>query len=136
MLHEYENSQDTQEFLKSNGKKFQGDCLTAMRLMFSGIIMTSQDCWEKYKIHDRRLRNCYAARPDIVKKRWVMKANGTRSHVEYWIDKFQPPTKAELQEWFSEHQNEQPVKYKKGEKTAADFALKIIKGGKQTELFS
>ncbi len=96
MLHEKENNPDTEEFLKANGEKFQGDCLTAMRLMFSGIRMTSQDCWVKYGIHDRRLRNCHKERPDMVKKQWVMKANGTRSHVEYWIEKFKKPTKAEI----------------------------------------
>ncbi len=32
----------------------------------------------------------------MVKKQWVMKANGTRSHVEYWIEKFKKPTKAEI----------------------------------------
>lgn len=110
ILHQNENNHDTESFLKSNGKKFQGDCLTAMRLMFSGVKLTSQDCWEKYKIHDRRLRNCREARPDIVKSRWVLKDNGSRSHVEYWIEQFKPPTKSELQKWFTEYQNEQPIK--------------------------
>lgn len=109
LLHTRETSSETESFLKENGDKFQGDCLTAMRLMFSGIKLTSQDCWEKYKIHDRRLRNCIKERPDMVKKKWVLKPNGKRSHVEYWIDKFKPPTKSELTKWFTEVlQNEKP----------------------------
>ena len=106
LVHQHENNPDTQEFLKSNGEKFQGDCLTAMRLMFSGIRLTSQDCWVKYGINDRRLRDCHNARPDTVKKEWKLNEQGKRMYVEYFIEKFQPPTKADLQKWFSDFQEQ------------------------------
>ena len=96
LLHERENDASTEEFFKSNGEKFQGDNLTAMRLMSSGIRMTSQDCWVKYGIHDRRLRDCHNARPDMVKKEWKLNDEGKRMYMEYFIPKFKPPTKKEL----------------------------------------
>lgn len=109
ILHERENNQDTEDFLKSNGKKFVGDCLIAMKLMYQGVVLSSQDCWVKYGFHDRRLRNCRTARPDIVKSKWELKPNGSRSHVVYWIERPKVyPTKAELNKWFSEYQNEKP----------------------------
>lgn len=113
LLHQRENNQETEDFLKANGKKFSADCIIAMKLMYQGVVMTSQDCWNKYGIHDRRLRECRAARPDIVKSKWAMKINEkgklVRSHVEYWIEKPKVyPTKSELQQWWDEYQNEQP----------------------------
>lgn len=106
ILHERENNSDSEQHLKLNGEKFTGDTLTAIRLMFAGIRLTSQDCWDKYGIHDRRLRNAYAGRPDIVKRDWVYTQDGKRTRFkEYWIEKFQPPTKKELQEWFSKYQS-------------------------------
>lgn len=113
LLHQRENNQETEDFLKANGKKFSADCIIAMKLMYQGVVMTSQDCWNKYGIHDRRLRECRAARPDIVKSKWAMKiiekGKLVRSHVEYWIEKPKVyPTKSELQQWWDEYQNEQP----------------------------
>lgn len=108
MLHEFENNLDTQEFLKSNGKKFNGDCLIAMKLMYQGLRLNSETCWNVYHIHDRRLRNCREARPDIVKSDWVRDEKGKRKYVEYWIDKPKVyPTKTELNQWFDEFQNGQ-----------------------------
>lgn len=136
LLHEVENNDETQSFLKENGQKFSNDCIKAMQLMYRGVRLNGDTCKELYKIHDRRLRDCIAGRPDIVRKQWVKGKDGKRKVVEYWIDPIKVyPTKGELQQWFNEYQNEQPVKYKKGVNNASDFALKIIKGGKQTELF-
>ena len=107
ILHEHENNQDTESFLKSNGKKFQGDCVTAMKLMYGGVRLNGDTCKQLYGFHDRRLRNCFEARPDIVKKQWVLDGNGRRKYVEYWIEKIKPPTKQEvLQKWWNEYQNE------------------------------
>ena len=113
MIHSKENNQDTESFLKSNGKKFQGDCLTVMKLLYSGLRLNAQLLVEKYHLHDRRLRNCREARPDIVKSGWVHDANGKRLYVEYWVDVPKPVTKKELQQWWDEFQNEQPISHKK-----------------------
>ena len=96
MIHERENNADTESFLKSNGKKFQGDCLTVMRLLYSGARLSSKDCWEKYGLHDRRLRNCFQARPDVVKREWKLNGEGKRMYVEYYIQIPKHPTKKEL----------------------------------------
>lgn len=105
MIHEHENWEDGNSFLKQNGKKFQGDCLMAMKLMYQGIRLNSETCWNVYHIHDRRLRNCREARPDIVKSDWVRDANGKRKYVEYWIDVPKPPTKSEVQQWWDDFQS-------------------------------
>lgn len=108
LVHQVENNKETQEFLKSNGEKFQGDCLTVMRLLFSGIRLTAQDVVVKYRLHDRRLRECYTARPDLIKKEWKLNSEGKREYVEYFIPKFQPPKKSDLQSWMDNFQNEKP----------------------------
>ena len=106
MIHEKENNQDTESFLKSNGKKFQGDCLTVMKLLYSGKRLSGHELQVTYGLHDRRLRDCFNARPDIVKREWVLNDAGKRMYVEYFIPKFSPPTKSELQKWFTDFQNE------------------------------
>lgn len=108
MIHQRENSADTELFLKSNGQKFTGDCLMVMKLLYQGYRLSSKDCWERYSVHDRRLRNCYQARPDIVKREWKKNEQGKRMYVEYWIDVPKPLTKSELQAWWDEYQNELP----------------------------
>ncbi len=108
MIHEHENNQDTESFLKSNGQKFKGDCVTAMKLMYQGVRLNGDTCKQLYGFHDRRLRNCHEARPDIVKKQWVLDGNGKRKYVEYWIDIPKQTTKSDLQLWWNKFQNEKP----------------------------
>ena len=110
MLHQYENNPDTESFLKENGKKFSQDCIIAMKLMYEGVRLNGDTCKQLFGIHDRRLRECREARPDIVKSEWKRNAQGKRICVEFWIEKIAPPTKQSVQEWWSEHQNEQPAK--------------------------
>ena len=109
ILHEHENSPDTESFLKSNGQKFRGDCITAMKLMYGGVRLNGDTCKELYGFHDRRLRNCREARPDIVKSEWKRNEKGERMYVEFWIDTPKPPTKSELQQWWDKHQEEKPM---------------------------
>lgn len=106
ILHQHENQKDLEEFLKENGEKFQGDCLTVMRLLFAGHRLSAKDVVKKYDMSDRRLRDCHEARPDIVKREWVLKENGKRDYVVYFIEQFKPPTKGQLQKWFSEFQEQ------------------------------
>jgi hypothetical protein len=105
ILHEHENNQDTESFLKSNGKKFQGDCLTVMKLLYSGKRLSGHELQVTYGLHDRRLRDCYNARPDVVKREWVLNDAGKRMYVEYFINVPKPPTKEEVvQKWRDEAQ--------------------------------
>lgn len=102
MLHETENTLDTELFLKENGEKFSRDCIKAMQLMYMGIRLNGETCKQLYAIHDRRLRDCLAGRPDIVKREWKRDEKGRRLYKEYWIDVPQPPTKKEVIEKWKE----------------------------------
>lgn len=93
MLHQRENNQDSEDFLKSNGKKFSQDCVTAMKLMYSGVKLNGDTCKQLYGFSDRRLRECFTARPDVVKKAWKKDSKGKRLYVEYWISPPQSLTK-------------------------------------------
>lgn len=126
MLHEIENNVDTELFLKQNGKKFSQDCITAMKLMYQGVWLSGETCKQLYNIHDRRLRECYSARPDIVQKKWVFGQDGKRKYVVYWIDQINPPTKTEVVE--------KALRYVKGEKAVGDYARALIDAAKSHTL--
>ena len=93
MLHERETTEETESFLKQNGKKFSQDCITAMKLMYSGVKLNGDTCKQLYGFHDRRLRECRQARPDVVKSAWKTDSKGKRLYVEFWIE-IMTPTKA------------------------------------------
>ena len=99
MLHEIENNPETQSFLAENNLKFSGDCKTVLLLLYSGVRLTARKLVTDYGIADRRLRDVSAARPDIVKKRWIKDGDGKRQVVEYYIDKPLPPSKREAVKW-------------------------------------
>jgi len=107
MLHERETTEETESFLKQNGKKFSQDCVTAMKLMYQGVRLNGETCKQLYGLHDRRLRDCLAGRPDIVKRAWVKDAEGKRKYVEYFIPKQVPPTKKEAIIWATNFLNKQ-----------------------------
>lgn len=97
MLHEIENNSDTESFLKENGKKFSQDCITAMKLMYGGVKLNGDTCKHLYGFSDRRLRECYSARPDIVRKKWIREpGSGKRLYVEYYITQPKIISKTEL----------------------------------------
>jgi len=96
MLHERESSEETESFLKENGKKFSNDCIKAMKLMYQGVRLNAETCKALYGLHDRRLRDCHAERPSVVKKEWKRDADGKRLYVEYFVNVILPPSKTEL----------------------------------------
>lgn len=96
MLHQRENNVETESFLKQSGKKFGKDCVTALQLMYSGVRLNGDTCKHLYGFSDRRLRECHAARPDIVKKEWKRDSKGKRLYVEYFIDVPKKPTKKQV----------------------------------------
>lgn len=109
LLHSVENNEDTESFLKENGKKFGDDCIKAMQLMYKGVRLNGDTCKELYGFSDRRLRDCIAGRPDIVKKEWKRNSEGKRLYVEYWIEPIKPPTKTDVHEWWKNYQEEKPM---------------------------
>ena len=115
MLHEKESSPDTESFLKENGKKFSQDCITAMKLMYGGVKLNGDTCKQLYGIHDRRLRECRQARPDVVKSAWKKDSNGKRLYVEYWIDVPISPTKQRAIEEGQKILDAMQDKFKQGE---------------------
>ena len=115
MLHERETTEETESFLKQNGKKFSQDCVTAMKLMYSGVKLNGDTCKQLYGFHDRRLRECRQARPDIVKSAWKTDSNGKRLYVEFWIT---PPISQTKQQAIEEGQkilDQMQEKSKQGE---------------------
>ena len=102
MLHERESTEETESFLKQNGKRFSDHCVIALRLMYSGVKLNGDTCKQLYGFHDRRLRECRQARPDIVKSAWKTDSTGKRLYVEFWISAPVPPSKKEAVQWATE----------------------------------
>lgn len=107
LVHEFENNEDTQSFLRQNGKKFSDDCVKAMRLMYQGVKLNGDTCKELYGFHDRRLRDCRQGRPDIVRSAWKKDADGKRLYVEFWISIPPPPSKRDAIIWAENFLNQQ-----------------------------
>jgi hypothetical protein len=93
MLHERERGDESQQHLDENFDKFKGDMKIVMQLLYSGKRLTAQSLVKDYGIHDRRLRDAIAARPDVIKKVWVKDKNDKRLYVEYFADLPPSPTK-------------------------------------------
>ena len=114
ILHQRENNELSESFLKDNGKKFAADCVIVLKLLYSGKRLTAKDVNDLTGMADggRRLRDIYAARKDCKKAaRYVDKENKTgKIGMEYWLDIPMPPTKEELNAWFREHQQERHQK--------------------------
>jgi len=105
--HERENNEVSEEFLKSNGEKFHNGCIQVLRLLYTGRKYTAKEVNDTLNMADggRRLRDIYANRKDC-KRQKRYKADGHLEGMEYFLDIPTPPTKADLQKWFREHQQE------------------------------
>jgi hypothetical protein len=66
-----------------------------------------------YGFSDRRLRECFTARPDVVKKAWKTDSKGKRLYVEYWISPPPNLTKKKEIEWATEFLEKQNGNQKK-----------------------
>jgi hypothetical protein len=109
ILHQHENNELSESFLKDNGKKFEGDCVKVLRLLYKGMKLTAKNVNDILDMADggRRLRDIFAARKDCHKR--VRLTNGKKEGVEYWLEIPQPPTKSDLQSWWDAYQNEKPL---------------------------
>lgn len=92
-VHLKESNEDTQKHLDENRHKFDGDYDTIHRILKTGRRLSNQDVRDM-KLEDRRLRDIF--NDGNCSKEWVMKENGKRSHVEYFIPGLKPPTKKEV----------------------------------------
>lgn len=99
LLHERENSPELESFLHENSAKFNGHCLLALKLLYSGVRLTDAEAVSKYGFSGRRLRELHAEFPNTVKKSWVLGDNGKRKCVEYFIERPIPKTKQDAINW-------------------------------------
>lgn len=107
LLHEKENSPELQSFLEENSVKFNGHCLLALRLMYSGVRLTDNKAVADYGFSGRRLRELHAEFPNKVKKIWVTDSKGKRLYVEYFIEQPISPTKAKEIAWAEQYLEKQ-----------------------------
>lgn len=109
MIHEIENSDDSQKHLNENIEKFNGDCKRVMEILYSGKRLSAKSLVQEYGIADRRLRDVITALPNVVKKRWLLNDKGKRTYVEYFIEIPMPAGKLELVEWAGEFLEQQSL---------------------------
>ena len=106
ILHQRENSEETELHFKSNGKKFSDQCIILMKAMYWGRKLNSMIVAQEYKFNDRRLRDCRQWRPDLVKSKWAKDEKDNTLYMEYWVETPKQVTKNDLQKWWNEYQNE------------------------------
>lgn len=107
LLHLRENDPELESFLNENSVKFNGHCLLALKLMYSGVRLTDAKAVTDYGFSGRRLRELHNAFPNKVKKAWMLGEpveekddDGNviivrkRKYVEYFIEQPITPTKA------------------------------------------
>lgn len=117
-LHDRENNEWSESFLKENGKKFGDDCVTVLRLLYKGMRLTAKQTNDITGMADggRRLREIFGHRKECQKA--ARRINGKFEGVEYWLEIPQPATKTELVK---------EVAYRKGVANASDHAKEILK---------
>jgi hypothetical protein len=94
LLHEMENNEWSEQFLKDNGEKFHNDCIVVLRLLYKGMRLTAKNVNDITNMADggRRLRDIIKFRKDC-KKQIRRKPEGGMEGVEYWLDIPPYPTK-------------------------------------------
>ncbi len=102
LIHLRENDPELESFLHENAAKFNGHCLLALKLMYSGIRLTDAEAVSKYGFSGRRLRELHAEFPNTVKKVWVLDDRGKRKYVQYFVEKPASPTKEKAIAWATE----------------------------------
>lgn len=99
MIHDRENSEDTERHLSENRRKFESDCVFLLKLMHSGRRLTSDDVHEM-KINDRRLRNLFE--DGKCQREWKLNEKGKRVCVEYFVNISKRPTKRDVVTFYQE----------------------------------
>lgn len=105
LIHDRENNEISEMFLKSNGDKFTNDCITVLKILYSvpGKRYTGKEICDMtgQAAGDRRLRDIKAARTDCMKAPRRRK-DGRLEGMEYWLDIPMPPSKKEAVAWATE----------------------------------
>lgn len=96
ILHEHENSEWSEQFLKDNGEKFAKQAVAVLRLLYQGKRLTAKNANDILNIADggRRLREIFAAKKECKKE--IRITNGKKEGVEYFLQIPQPLTKKEI----------------------------------------
>lgn len=108
ILHQRENNEWSEQFLKSNGKKFGEDCVRVLRLLYRGMRLTAKQTNDILNMADggRRLREIFKDKSEC-KKQIRKREDGSLEGVEYWLDIPQRPTKGKLISIFNHNLVEQ-----------------------------
>lgn len=91
---ERDSEQETESFLRENIEQFTSDAVFLLGLMIKGERLSAKTVVQKYGKESRRLRDLYES--GKCSREWVLKENGKRSHVEYFVIPQKPITKSEL----------------------------------------
>jgi len=113
ILHDREDNEWSEQFLKDNREKFAKQCVDVLRLLYQGRRLTAKNANDILNIADggRRLREIKAAKKECMKGKRI--TNGKVEGVEYFLEIPKQPTKQDLQEWFRKYQEEvEPPTYK------------------------
>lgn len=96
LLHDRENNEVSEMFLKENGIKFSNQCVMVLRLLYNGMKLTAKQTNDILNIADggRRLRDIHANRKDCKKQ--VRITNGKWEGVEYFLEIPRPETKTKV----------------------------------------
>ena len=94
LIHERENNPISEMFLKDGGEKFSNDCITVLKILYSGKRYTGKEICDitGQAAGDRRLRDIFASRKDCMKAP-RRKPNGKLEGMEYWLNIPMPKTK-------------------------------------------
>lgn len=107
ILHERESSEETESFLKDNGKKFNKDCIFILKLLYKGMRLHARQVEVEFNKDGRRLRDIIANKKEC-KKQWVLNEKGKRLYVEYWLEPPKPLTKRGVREWCENYKEKNP----------------------------
>lgn len=102
LLHDRENNDWSEQFLKDNGEKFAKQAVAVLRLLYQGKRLTAKNGNDILNIADcgRRIREIFAAKKEC--KKAIRITNGKKEGVEYWLEIPPIKTKKEITSKFSE----------------------------------
>ena len=110
MLHERENNEWSESFLKESGEKFSRQCVQVLALLYKGMRLTAKQTNDILNIADggRRLRDIIKFKKEC-RKAARRNADGKFEGVEYWLEIPSQPTKQSVQERWLNFLDEQPT---------------------------
>lgn len=100
LIHDRENNEVSESFLKDNREKFSNQCIQVLKLLYKGSRLTAKNVNDILGIADggRRLREIHAFKNECKKQ--IRYTNGKKEGVEYWLEIPTPKTKGDLLKLF------------------------------------